>query len=77
MPSRDARMTYLLDQAERCAKAASTASVAELTEAYANLEQGWLQLLPKPTESENPDQERSAAVHEHPTKLKHRRGRRR
>jgi hypothetical protein len=49
MPSRDARTAYCLDQASQCAKAASAAT----KEAYANLEQGWLQLAPPIAESEH------------------------
>lgn len=52
MPSQDARTAYCLDQANQCAKAASAASAAELREAYANLERGWLQLAPPPMECE-------------------------
>lgn len=52
MPSQDARTAYCLDQANQCAKAASAATAAEFKEAYANLEQGWLQLAP-PLEAEH------------------------
>lgn len=55
MPNQDARTAYFLNQATQCAKAASKASVAELREAYANLEQGWLQLVPQPAEGESAD----------------------
>ena len=53
MPSRDARTAYCLDQASQCAKAASAATAAEFKEAYANLEQGWLQLAPPIAEGEH------------------------
>jgi hypothetical protein len=55
MPNQDARTAYLRNQATQCAKAASNASVAELREAYASLEQGWLQLIPQPAEGESAD----------------------
>jgi hypothetical protein len=56
MPNQDARTAYFLNQATQCAKAASAASVAELRQAYANLEQGWLQLVPQRPEGERSDQ---------------------
>jgi hypothetical protein len=46
MPSKFIRTDYCLDQASQCSKAATEASAAELKEAYANLEQGWLRLAP-------------------------------
>jgi hypothetical protein len=55
MPSQDARTAFCLDQAKRCAKAASSASAAELKEAYANLRQGWLHLAPPLEAGESPD----------------------
>jgi hypothetical protein len=55
MPRADAQTSYYLNQANQCAKAAAAASVAELREAYASLEQGWLQLVPQPTEGESTD----------------------
>jgi HPt (histidine-containing phosphotransfer) domain-containing protein len=55
MRNQDEQTAYFLNQASRCAKAASTASAAELGAACANLEQGWLQLVPRPAEGESAD----------------------
>jgi hypothetical protein len=48
----DAKRTALYRQeASACATAALTATVAEIKQAYLDLEQGWLCLAPKPQNS--------------------------
>ncbi len=45
---KDAKQTaYYRRQASACATAASATAIAEVKEAYVNLEQGWLCLAPK------------------------------
>jgi hypothetical protein len=41
------RTTYCRKQAAECAAAATATALAEVKEAYLNLEQGWLQLVPE------------------------------
>jgi hypothetical protein len=49
---KDAEQTaYYRRQASACATAALATAIAEVREAYLNLEQGWLCLLPKPTQA--------------------------
>jgi hypothetical protein len=42
----DKRTAYCHQQAAGCALAATTATLAEIREAYRNIEQAWLQLAP-------------------------------
>lgn len=44
------RATYYRRQASTCAEAALTTAVADIRQAYLELEQGWLCLVPKPKE---------------------------
>jgi hypothetical protein len=44
------RTAYYRRQASTCAKAALTTAVADIRQAYLELEQGWLCLVPKPKE---------------------------
>lgn len=57
MSQRD-RIAYCRQQAAECARSALAATLAEAREAYANLEQGWLQLIP---EAKDGQDERSRA----------------
>jgi hypothetical protein len=43
--------TYCRRQAAECARKALEATLAEVREAYVNLEQGWLQLAPSDNQS--------------------------
>jgi hypothetical protein len=42
------RTTFYRQEASECAAAAPTTSIAEIKQAYLELEQGWLCLTPKP-----------------------------
>lgn len=44
--------TYCRRQAAECGRRALEATLSEVREAYANLEQGWLRLAPQAGESE-------------------------
>ena len=46
MPRRATRTAYCRQQATECASAATTTTIAEIREAYLNMEQAWLQLAP-------------------------------
>jgi len=48
---KDARTAYYHQQASACATAALTTAIAEVRQAYLDLEQGWLCLAPKVDES--------------------------
>lgn len=45
---------YCRQQASACAAAALTAAIAEIKQAYLDLEQGWLSLAPKPETNSAP-----------------------
>ena len=45
------RTTFYRQEASACATAALTTSIAEIKQAYLELEQGWLCLTPKPENS--------------------------
>jgi hypothetical protein len=47
MPHTIGRTAYCRYQAAECAAAATATTLAEVKEAYHNLEQGWLQLAPE------------------------------
>jgi hypothetical protein len=47
------RTAYYRRQASACSAAASATVIAEVKEAYLNLEQGWLSLAPKAEASRN------------------------
>jgi hypothetical protein len=47
MPRLHQRTEYCRKQAAECADAAATSTLAEVKEAYLNLEQAWLQLAPE------------------------------
>ncbi len=51
MPTPRRRTDYCTKQAADCARAAVAATIAEIREAYLNLEQGWLRLAPQASES--------------------------
>lgn len=57
------RTAYYRRQASACAVAAVTTPIAEIKQAYLNLEQGWLCLAPKPeagvSNQHNPQTERA------------------
>jgi hypothetical protein len=44
--------TYCRRQAAECARKALEATLAEVREAYVNLEQGWLQLAPETSDNQ-------------------------
>jgi hypothetical protein len=46
MPRSTTRTAYCHQQAAECASAATTTAVAEIREAYLNMQQAWLQLAP-------------------------------
>jgi hypothetical protein len=48
---------YCRRQAAECARRALEATLAEVREAYVNLEQGWLQLAPETSDNQNPSAE--------------------
>ena len=51
-PNKDAERTaYYRQQASACSAAALTTTIAEVKQAYLDLEQGWLSLAPKARES--------------------------
>jgi len=54
MPRHTERTTYCRQQAVECARAASDSIIAEVKEAYLNLEQGWLKLAPELADSPPP-----------------------
>jgi hypothetical protein len=54
MPRQSERTAYCHRQAAECAKAALETTIADLKEAYVNLEQGWLHLAPELTENPKP-----------------------
>jgi hypothetical protein len=45
------RADYYRQEASTCARAALTSAIADIKQAYLELEQGWLSLAPKPKES--------------------------
>lgn len=45
------RVDYYRQEASTCARAALTSAIADIKQAYLELEQGWLSLTPKPKES--------------------------
>jgi hypothetical protein len=47
VPRSSERTAFCRKQAAECAAAAAAAVLAEVKEAYLNLEQGWLQLVPE------------------------------
>jgi hypothetical protein len=55
MPHRRQRTAYCQEQAAECAKAAVSSTIAEVKEAYLNLEQGWLQLAPEVADTSVPE----------------------
>ena len=71
MPNQHTRTDYYLEQANKCAKAASSTSITEIREAYANLQQGWLRLVPKPAEGESDDGVSNSRRHPPFTKKPH------
>ena len=62
---KDAKQTaYYRRQSYACATAASATAIAEVKEAYLNLEQGWLCLAPKVEERPaNPKSDARAKAH--------------
>jgi len=50
------RTAYYRQEASACATAALTSAIAEIKQAYLDLEQGWLCLAPKSSRSDEPDQ---------------------
>lgn len=51
--SRETKQTdYYAQQAAQCAAAATATAIAEIKDAYLNLEQGWLHLSPKPPDDQ-------------------------
>lgn len=54
MPKHSTRTEYCHHQANECARAASEAAAGDVKEAYANLEQAWLQLAPEVDERQVP-----------------------
>ncbi len=65
MPRNTSRTAYCHQQAAECASAASATVLAEVREAYLNMEQAWLQLAPDIDSNQSPpvasqaDQQRS------------------
>jgi hypothetical protein len=53
MSRRIDRCTYCGRQAAGCARRALEATLAEVREAYVNLEQGWLQLAPETSDKQS------------------------
>jgi hypothetical protein len=63
MPRTNKRTKYCQQQAAECASAATTTALPEISKAYLNMEQAWLQLAPDidrnqilPSRSESGDQ---------------------
>jgi hypothetical protein len=55
-PHKDAERTaYYRQQASSCATAALITAIAEIRQAYLDLEQGWLCLAPKGAQDDPPD----------------------
>ena len=59
MPHHAERSTQCRRQAAECAQAASHTGIAEVKEAYLNLEQAWLQLAPELGDAPQPSTERT------------------
>jgi hypothetical protein len=54
MPRRVFPTDHYSEQARKCAAAALASTIAEIREAYLNLEQGWLHLAPDSVSGRNP-----------------------
>jgi hypothetical protein len=53
---------YCRRQAAECARRALQATLAEVREAYVNLEQGWLQLAPETSDNQSAEVRRSRRI---------------
>jgi hypothetical protein len=60
------RLAQYRQEAAACAKAALTTTIAEIKQAYLDLEQGWLCLAPKPENSSTVSAELNIAIDVNP-----------
>jgi hypothetical protein len=61
------RTEYYRQEASACAAAAATTAIAEIKQAYLELEQGWLCLNPKRSENEPSEAQRGSDDNVKPT----------